>query len=672
MKPCHRKPSRFAGPLLASLLILLAAPAMADVDPVTMALDDLLKVSIVSAPKFADNPDQIPSKVSILTAEDIRLYGWRTLSDALRSLQGFNVTSDHTYDYIGMRGITNPGDFRPRLQILIDGMPINDNIQSTSPSDTSFPLDIGLVDHIEVIRGPSASIYGGDAMFGVINVVTRSGQSVHGGETRLILGSGSERRLRATWGGIVDGKDVLISFTGADVAGRSLILNDLNASGNAQGIQRVLGENGEQLFVKVKGSDWNLIFTHARRDREVPSGTYGTLPNDRGHTEADTYSILKTTKDWILNTNNTLQQSFYAGTYGYDGKFPYAFAGSTTTNIDKLRGSWWGFENRLVNTAWSGQRWTMGFEFKANVRQDMYNHDQNNQGVLCVGAARPDAPCLDSRQQSQQATYMVQDEIQIGSAALLTLGLRHDNFGSNGHFTSPRLGLIVDADNAGLFKFLYGTAFRAPSVYERFYSPPGTTVGNPDLQPEKMRSLEFSWEKRLSQQSRLSATAYHFQIEHMIGADAIGLSMNSTPIKANGLELEYEYQWTNGTRLRTGYTVQRAAGENGLIANSPQQMAKLNLAFPTGISHLMAGSEAQWISTRKSDSGTERVASYFLANLNLVYAPAGQNWDISLGIRNLFDQRFVDPVLTDNATAIPRWQMPQIGRSFMLRSTLRF
>ena len=103
-----------------------------------MALEDLLKVNIVSAPKFAENPDQIPSVVSILTAEDIRLYGWQTLGAALRSLQGFNVTDNHTHAYGGVRGISQPGDYRPRLQILIDGQSINENIYASAPVTSAF------------------------------------------------------------------------------------------------------------------------------------------------------------------------------------------------------------------------------------------------------------------------------------------------------------------------------------------------------------------------------------------------------------------------------------------------------------------------------------------------------------------------------------------------------
>ena len=82
--------------------------------------------------------------------------------------------------------------------------------------------------------------------------------------------------------------------------------------------------------------------------------------------------------------------------------------------------------------------------------------------------------------------------ITIGDSTYLTLGLRHDRqSGMPGHW-SPRLGLVHQNNSGGIFKFLYATAFSDPTVYQRFYSTPTFAVGNPDLVPERMRSIELS------------------------------------------------------------------------------------------------------------------------------------------------------------------------------------
>lgn len=668
-----------ASRLLAATLLAgglaQAAPAWSAIDAIDNSLEDLLKVRIVSTPKFAENPDQIPSVVSILTADDIRLFGWRTLGDALRSLQGFTVTHDHTYAYGGVRGISQPGDYRPRMQTLIDGQSVNENIFASAPVDSTFPLDIGLIERIEVIRGPSAAIYGGDAMFGVINVVTRSGSSV-GSEASLKLGSGADRRLRLSWGGLVGGHDVLLSVSGFDTHGRTLSVNDVNGDGSRRDLHRVDGKEGGQLFAKIRGSDWHLSLIHAKREKIVPTASFDTIADDRGHTESDTYTLLNLSKAWRLNTSNTLHQQLYLGDYRYDGTFPYdyssaAIADPRVLNIDAVRGSWWGVENRLVNTAWSGQRITLGVEYKSNWRQNQLNLDR---GYGCVDNATA-TPCLDDRRRSTQISLTVQDEIQIGQATLLTLGISHDHLDAQGHlgtFWSPRIGLTHEAGSAGLFKILYGTAFRVPTVYERYYTVPSLAYGNPSLEPEKMRSLEIAWEKRFGMQSKLTATAYHFRIARMVTTDANEMAINGTPVRATGLEVEYEQGWNNGSRLRTGYSIQHAADDTRRFDNSPRHMVKANIGVPTGLPHLMAGLESQWVSRRSADMGNQSVPAYLLTNLNLRYAPSGKPWEIALGLYNLFDRQYADPVSSDQIMGVRRWQMPQFGRTAMLHTTLRF
>lgn len=662
--------------MLCAVLGSLVRPALAEIDAIDIPLEELLKVRFVSTPKFAENPDQIPSVVSTLTSEDFRLYGWKTLGDALRTLQGFNITNDHTYGYSGVRGISQPGDYRPRLQILIDGVSINENVYASVSVDSAFPLDVGLIERIEVIRGPSASVYGGDAMFGVINIITRSGHQIGGGEASIDFGSGASRRLRASWGGQVGGTDVLVSASGFKATGSTLGFDDVNGDGSSRDLHHVGGEDGNQLFVKVRGDDWRFALIHAERNRVAPTASYDTIADDTGHIESDRYTLLDVSKDWRLNSSNTLQQRLYYGSYDYDGEFPYDYSGTLLNdtrafNIDKARGAWWGIDNALINTSVAGHRWTLGVSYKSNFRQDQLNYDRGYGCIFDDGSTSPNA-CLDSKLKSHQISFLAQDEIQIGRSNLLTLGLSYDHQENQGAFWSPRLGFVRDADSLGIFKLLYGTAFRFPSVYERAYSPPSQMYGNPDLRPEKMRSLEFSWEKRFGAASSLTATLYHFQIERMVALDNVGKAQNDSRTRASGFEFEYQQRWRNGSRLRAGYSLQYAGNETRTLDNSPHQMLKANLAVPTGIPALMAGFEAQWTSSRRANFDNERVPSYTLANMNLCYAPSGKPWELALTVQNVFDHHYNDPVAIDEIQSVRRWYVPQLGRSVFLKGVIRF
>ncbi len=564
------------------------------------------------------------------------------------------------------------------MQVLIDGIAVNENIYGSAPMGSEFPVDLGLVERIEVIRGPSASVYGSDSMFGVINVVTRSGQSVSGGEAGLSVGSDRNFRLRTSLGGNIGGSDLLVSFSGYDSSGRGLVFNDTNASGEAQRLHAIGEEQGGQLFVRARGSDWRVTLIHSQRDRTVPTASFSTIADDKGHVESDRYSLLDLGKDWRINAKNTLQQRLYASEYGYDGKFPYDYSDSggpsRLFNVDKARGNAWGLENRLINTALDKQRWTIGLEYRANTRQDQLNYDR---GVGCYDSSAgtsSGSPCLDDRRNNHIFTLYAQDEIQVGEANTLIVGARHDRVSDSGNFWSPRLGLIHDAGALGLFKLLYGTAFRTPSPYERAYITPSYSYGDPGIGPERLKSLELTWEKRFSNLAKISATAYSMRIDGLVTVNPdTGIVANETPVRANGLELGYEQRWTNGVQLRGSVSTQYAASDAGRLDNSPRHMAKLNVGLPTGIAGLMAGLESQWIGERLANYGSEKVSPYLLTNLNFSYAPLGSNWETGLGIYNLFDRRYTDPVSPDEpTTGITRWSMPQLGRSIQLRTLIRF
>ena len=167
---------RIAPPALPrSRLLLLTLASCAPVaqgaqELTEMSLDQLLDIPVVSASRFEQKSSETPSTVSVVTQDDIRQYGWRTLGEVLRSLRGFYVHYDRGYEYVGTRGFARPQDFNTRVLLLVDGHRMNDAVYDTAYIGTDSIIDLDLVDHIEVIRGPGSSIYGSNALFGVINV----------------------------------------------------------------------------------------------------------------------------------------------------------------------------------------------------------------------------------------------------------------------------------------------------------------------------------------------------------------------------------------------------------------------------------------------------------------------------------------------------------------------
>jgi iron complex outermembrane receptor protein len=150
-------------------------------DVIDMSLEELMALDIDSVSGvsgFKQKVTEAPASVTIITAEEIQRYGYRTLADILRNVRGFYVSNDRNYSYLGVRGYGLPGDYNSRITLLIDGHRLNDNIFDAALIGTEFPLDVDLIDHVEVIRGPNSSLYIASAFLGVINVVTKRGRDL--------------------------------------------------------------------------------------------------------------------------------------------------------------------------------------------------------------------------------------------------------------------------------------------------------------------------------------------------------------------------------------------------------------------------------------------------------------------------------------------------------------
>ena len=159
-------------------------------------LADLPIDSVFSASMYMQKVTEAPSSVTIITADEIRGLGHRTLADVLRTVRGFYITYDRNYSYLGVRGFSRPGDYNARVLLQVDGHRLNDNVFGSALIGTEFPLDVDLIERIEIIRGPSSALYGTNAFFAVINVITRRGSpradSKHRDAREL-------RRARRSW-----------------------------------------------------------------------------------------------------------------------------------------------------------------------------------------------------------------------------------------------------------------------------------------------------------------------------------------------------------------------------------------------------------------------------------------------------------------------------------------
>ncbi len=651
------------------LAICTAAAAAPDLT--TMSLEQLMQVSVVGASKYQQRQSDVAAAVSILTRQEIKAFGWRSLADALASLPGVHTTYDRQYTYLGARGFGLPGDLTTRLLITINGNRVNDPTFDQGPAGREFPLDMDLVERIEFIPGPGGAVYGQNAMLGVVNVVTRSGADLAGSE--LALSGQLPQRLgdgRASWGARLDnGVDVLLSAAAMRARGadRPFTFGSAAVAGVAA---RLDGERLTQFFARVARGPWSFDYVRGDRRKDDPAAAYGSDPLAPGQYKRDGYDLANLEYNGHFAAD-TLQVAarLFSGRYRYNTDAFYS--GELTQS--PAAGDWRGGELRLLWTAVAGHKLMLGLEAQRNGRTDQ----------LVVHPARP-ADDLRIAGSGHRLGLYAQDEWQMAPTLSATLGLRADqnrtassgaSAGASARTsarTSPRAALIWQATPVTTLKLLVGRAHRLPNAYERDFADSVSQVANPGLTGERIDTVEAVADHRIGPDLGLRAALYRWTMRDIIALSNDPLSgltqyQSGGAIKASGLELSIDKTWSHGARLRSSLSLQDAAqAAGGRLLNSPQLLAKLNLATPLPWAGWQLGYELRHDSARLSLDGT-RLRAYAVSNLNLSTQALIPGAELSVNISNLFDTRYAQPAASFN------WQnaLAQDGRSVRLTMTVR-
>src|SRR6266487_1716817 len=212
-----------------------------------LSLEALMEIEVpkvYGASKIEQKATEAPSSITVITSDEIKRYGHRTLADALQSVQGFHVSYDRNYAFLGARGVSL-GDFNSRILLLVDGHRVNNNLSDGAFIDTAFILDVDLIDRVEIIRGPGSVLYGNNAFFGVINVITREGKQLNGMEVSGEYASYDTYKGRATYGKLfTNGVQLLLSGTYYDSAGPDkLFYKEFNTPAQNNGVAEGLDDD---------------------------------------------------------------------------------------------------------------------------------------------------------------------------------------------------------------------------------------------------------------------------------------------------------------------------------------------------------------------------------------------------------------------------------------------
>jgi iron complex outermembrane receptor protein len=662
--------------LLPFLLALFPPQAVASGgipgDLTSLSLEELMEIEVVyAASRYEQDVHEAPSSVTIVGADEIRRFGYRTLADLLAGVGGFYTSYDRIYTYLGTRGFSRPGDYNTRFLLQVDGHRLNDEVYGQAFIGTEFPLDLDVIDRVEIIRGPSSSIYGTNALFGVVNVVTKKGRDLDG--VRL---SGRAASFGTRGTGVAFGKEhpsgmeIFLSGGYAESDGQDLYYAEFDDPATNDGVAEDSDRDASKsAYARFAYKGITLQGFYGWRKKGIPTAPWEVTFNDPRTVAVDARGYVELLHTRNLGRGIAIDGDVSYNWYGYDGDYAYEYDSEdeggliATLSSDYARGEWLRGGLSLSAPAAGRHHLVVGSTYRHDFRLHQKYFDE-------------ETVYLDDERTSWSWALYALDEIRVVEGLLMNIGVRHDRYETFGGTTHPRLALIWDPLEATTLKLLYGSAFRAPNVFELYYTDEDggepTQKANLDLDPEIVRTYELVVEQDLGTRIQGSVSMFHTEATDLIGIetdpdDGLLVFRNLDETHSTGFEVGFRGSLRKGCSSRLSYTYQESedsrTGET--LTNSPKHLAKLGVLVPVLGERLSAGFELRYTGDRKTPQGGT-AEGYFLGNLTLASRLLGGRLELSASAYNLFDQEYFDPGSEEHVQNL----IEQDGRSFGVKASI--
>lgn len=596
----------------------------APLDVYNLSLAELGQVQISIATGNSTSLDKAPATASVIYAAEIEAMGARNLDEILASVPGLHVSLsslsrlDSVYS---IRGVHT--GFNAQVLLLLNGVPVQSTLQGGHP--TMFRLPSASIARVEVMRGPGSAVYGADAFAGVINVITKDATSISDTQVGARTGSFGSRELwlqgATHWNDVGVALNVAYQETDGDssrrVAADFQTTLDSTLKTNASLAPHALSTRYQVLdtHLTFTGERWQVnLWNWVSTDAGVGAGAAQAL-DIAGHDDnhlmmADATYHFNSPSAWdnsirlshVYSDHATEFNLLPAGTklpIGSDGNINFAKPVGVVSFPDGLKGNPGQItkDSQLefvsIYNGWDSHR--MRFSIGSRYQSFDGNETKNfGPGVLdktplpsIVDGTLTDVdntPNIYLGNGTRSIRFLsAQDEWQLHKNVALTAGVRYDDYSDFGSATNPRLALVWATSENLTTKLLYGSAFRAPSFSELYFKSNPVTLGNPNLKPERMETLELAFNYRFNPNLQTTLTLFSYEAKEMIDfvADANAptkTAQNTRDQDGDGFELEFSWKPVSQLRLSSSYSLQDAtdAKTHAVVPDAPGRQIKLN------------------------------------------------------------------------------------------------
>lgn len=560
--------------LSLSLFLLSTIPARSEVST--------LPGVVVTASPWAEPEETVTQDLRVITREEIEAKGVPFVTDLLRGQPGLHLaqsggTGKNTSIFLR-------GGNSAQVLVLIDGVKIN------SPSTGSVDIS-GIaasdIERIEIIKGPQSTLYGSEAMAGVINIITRQGADQS--KVSLTTEAGSYRTVKstATLAGATDLWNYRLTADRFDTDGISVA----KSGSERDGYQKSAVSSRIRLTPTEK-AELGLNLRYSRDRSELDDFLYGVGPVDDRHflQKRDNYLI---SVDGKIKPTEHYEQSLTLSLAGerYRSKDADTLWNNSEIDTDTRIADW----RHTIDFAPATV--TAGFNFRREAAdiEESFDESTDNRAAYLNGKLR-----------------------FFDESLILDGGIRHDSHEAFGDHTTYRAGVLYQLKPWGTrFKGNYGTGFRAPSLNELYYP----FYGNANLEPEKSRSFDAGIEQdffdgRLVLGAGWFRHRYHNLIQTNFAtftADNIGRA------RSEGWEFEASLTPTDNLTLNAAFTTMDAVDlkTDRRLALRPKKTANVSAEYR--IAAFLLGADYRYVGDRFDNSARQRLPSYSLVDLRLAY-----------------------------------------------------
>lgn len=652
--------------LSALLLLSLPSGAYAE-DYLDMDLEELSRLEVTSTSKTS-GLYEAPANVTILTAEDIRRFGYRTFAEALRRIAGLYTFSDGVSEYLGVRGFASPTNLSQRALVLVDGHPLTDPFLNYVRIGDEVPVDIESVERIEVIKGPVSAVWGTGALLGVINIITRPGRNINGVRGTAEVGSLGRKKGFVEFGAVKEGGFEYSAGVGVTHSeGRdSIYYSEYDTERTNRGIaENVEHDESGDLYLKGSYGDLSATFVHGWRREEDPTARFGTRFNTDENVlySAETHASLRY-QSLLTDTTSLFTRLFFDrdSSRVYFRDLPaFADVPSSLSRLD-LEYSTVGAEINLSHAVNESMNLLIGHEV---------SHALEMTNLLAIRE-----PFVQRIQDVEFNLTVVSGYGELHYKLLegtqLVGSVRLDHYSTVGDQWSPRLGLRHSLSPNTELKFIVSEAYRAPSMNE-LYEVLGTEKRRiPGLRSEEIRSFEAIVERAFGARSKGNFTLFHHEMKNPISlrlAPATITAENIGDARSYGGEIAFESHSDGDVLFRASGALLNAEDRRtgSRLPNAPRFSGNLSLSYPLFGPSLYLSPELYFLGERRDLQGGS-INDAWVTNLTLLHRDAAKGLRLSAGVYNLFDQTIYSPGSVFHLQS----KLPEPGRTWRFQLSFNF